>query len=151
MSMRSFSTNRASKTPKKKDQKTTIGARFGDGDDSLLFQQSTTKLQNTLQAREDKTNAAVRIVKDDGKLLQFRDLDMRANKDVVLAAVHNDPSSFQYAEESLKNDRMFMLQLARETYKQTAPSLFLKYASRSASDDDIFVFCAWGRVVGRRE
>ena len=33
--MRSFSTNRASKTPKKKDQKTTIGARFGDGDDSL--------------------------------------------------------------------------------------------------------------------
>jgi hypothetical protein len=44
------------------------------------------------------------VVKQNGRALKYADEKLKANKEVVLAAVKQDVSALDYVDDSLKND-----------------------------------------------
>ena len=53
---------------------------------------------------KDDADVALAAVKCDGRLLELMSQTMRASKPIVLAAIQNAPSAFQYASAALQSD-----------------------------------------------
>ena len=97
---------------------------------------STVKeVSETLEAPEESREEVKQLLRGDVELMDLSD-ELRADRDVVAAAVRLDGHALQHASEDLRGDRSLVLQAVREN------GLALSHAAKELCEDEEVVLTA---------